>query len=196
MFYEVEIIFSKNSPSLSTHVFHLCVKSWIPFATTLCWSVRTFPAWRVSEPSCPQNGVLGVHRSGGQKCGSQRLRNRDCKENKWEQSAPRLQLAPLCADCCVIWRCHAAGGLDSTSCLAEPFDFVASTSLMSTHIAWRSTSSANLHCYCVEGMRLTGAPIILVELHSVAIKRVRKEILTAHHWKGKKYEVLLSYRTS
>ena len=109
-----------------------------------------------------------------------------CRENKGEQSTTKLQLPPLCADWCVIWRFHTAGGLDSPSCLAEPFEFVASTSLMSAHIAWTSTSSANLHCYCVEGARLTRAPIILVELHSVAIKRVRKEILTALRRKKKK----------
>jgi hypothetical protein len=56
---------------------------------------------------------------------------------------------------------------------------------MSAHIARTSTSFANLPCYCVEGTRVTEARIILMELHSVAIKRLRQETLTAHYLKGK-----------
>jgi hypothetical protein len=38
-----------------------------------------------------------------------------------------------------------------------------------------STASAILHCYCVERTWLTGAPVILVELDSVAIRWLRQE---------------------
>jgi hypothetical protein len=40
----------------------------------------------------------------------------------------RLQFRPLCADWCAVWRCHAERGLDSSSCLAEPFEFVVHSS--------------------------------------------------------------------
>jgi len=36
-----------------------------------------------------------------------------------------------------------------------------------------SITSAILHCYCVERTRLTGAPVILVEMVSVVIRWVR-----------------------
>jgi hypothetical protein len=60
---------------------------------------------------------------------------RDCREHEGERSTPSLQLPPLCADWCAVWRCHAAGGLDSSSCLVEPFESVVLTSLMSAHNA-------------------------------------------------------------
>jgi hypothetical protein len=70
----------------------------------------------------PQKGVLGVHISGGQKYGSRRVLNRDYGEHEREQSTPLLQLPPLCADWCEVWRCHEEG-LDSSSWLAEQFFF-------------------------------------------------------------------------
>ena len=38
---------------------------------------------------------------------------------------PTDQLPPLCTEWCAVWCCHAGGGLDSSSCLAEPFIFAA-----------------------------------------------------------------------
>jgi hypothetical protein len=66
----------------------------------------------------------GVHPLGGQKDGNVRVLNRDCREDEWKQSTPLLQWPPLCADWCAVRRCHSEGGLDSSSCLAEPFEFV------------------------------------------------------------------------
>jgi hypothetical protein len=48
-----------------------------------------------------------------------------------------------------------------------------------------STSSAILHFYCVESTWLTGAPMILFEVDSVAIRWVRKETLTGTTFKSK-----------
>ena len=50
--------------------------------------------------------------------------NRDCREDEGQQSTPLLQFRPLCADRCAVWRFHAEGGLDSSSCLSETFEFV------------------------------------------------------------------------
>lgn len=105
-----------NSPSGSTHLFHLCVKNWTPFgynpllkrpsfSRMMCFSTSLSVKWRPRSASFR-----------GQKYGSQRLRNCDCGEHNGEESIPRLQLPPFSADWCVIWRCHAAEGLDSPSC--------------------------------------------------------------------------------
>jgi hypothetical protein len=39
-----------------------------------------------------------------QKYGSRRVLNRDCREDEGEQSTPLIQLPPLCADWCAVWR--------------------------------------------------------------------------------------------
>jgi len=51
---------------------------------------RTFHAHCVSARRLLQNGILGVHPSGGQEDGSRRVLNRDCREYKGEQSTPVL----------------------------------------------------------------------------------------------------------
>jgi hypothetical protein len=53
-----------------------------------------------------------MHPSGGQKDESRRVLSRDCREDEGEQSTPLLQLPPLCAGWCAVWRCHAGGGLN------------------------------------------------------------------------------------
>jgi hypothetical protein len=58
-----------------------------------------------------------------------------------------------------------------------------------------TTTSAILHCYFGERISLTGAPMTLVELDSVAIWWVRDENLPDAHLKENKY-VWLSYRPS
>jgi hypothetical protein len=95
-----------------------------------------------------------VYPSGDQNDGSRRVLNRDCRKDEEEHSTPLLRLPPLCADWCAFWRCHAGGGLYSTSCLAETFDIVVLTTLMSAHIAldslWHLPSRIQLirflHC--------------------------------------------------
>lgn len=78
-----------------------------------------------------------------QNYGSRRVLIRDCREYKGEQSTPLSQLPPLCA----VWRC-LSGGIDPTSCLAEPLEFLVLTSLMSAHIAvnwlWRLSTGIPL----------------------------------------------------
>jgi hypothetical protein len=101
---------------------------------TLCWSVGALHARRVSVHRRPQNSILGVRPWGGQKNGSRRVLIRDWREYDGEQSTPVSHLPSLCAFCCAVWR-HAGGRLDSSSCLAEPFEFVVLTSLMSSHTA-------------------------------------------------------------
>jgi len=59
----------------------------------------------------------------------------DCRDDGEGQSTPLLKLPPLCADPCAGWRCHAGGRPDSSSCLAEPFEFLLLIPLMSAHIA-------------------------------------------------------------
>jgi hypothetical protein len=49
-----------------------------------------------------------------------------------------------------------------------------------------STTSAILHCYCVERTWLTGAPMVLVALDSVAIRWARQETLPGATFKRKK----------
>ena len=100
---------------------------------------------------------------------------------------PLFQLPVVCAEQCAVWRCHAGGAIDSPSCLAEPFEIVVSTFLMSACIAHTVTTSAILHCCSVECTWLTGAPLILVELYSVAIRWKRQETLHRGTFKrGKK----------
>jgi hypothetical protein len=76
-----------------------------------------------------------MHPSDSQKYGSRKVLNQDCRNYEGEQSTPLLQLPPLCGEWCAVWHCHAGGVLDSSSCLAETFEFIALTSLMSAHIA-------------------------------------------------------------
>lgn len=54
------------------------------------------------SPRCPQNGVLGLHPSGGQNYGSRMMLNRGCWEVEREKSAPLLELPALCADWCAV----------------------------------------------------------------------------------------------
>jgi hypothetical protein len=63
---------------------------------TFCWSIRA-PHARYFSSSSSEKGVLGVHPSRGQKYGSQKVLNRDCWEDEWEQSTALLQLPPLWA---------------------------------------------------------------------------------------------------
>ena len=59
---------------------------------------------------------------------------RDCTEDEGEKLTQFLHFPSLCADWCAVWCFHAGVG-DSSSCLAEPFEFVVLTSLMCAHIA-------------------------------------------------------------
>jgi hypothetical protein len=66
----------------------------------------------------------------GQKEGSRKVLNR---EDESEHCTPLSQLPPLCAYLSAVWRCYLGEGLDSSSFLAEPFEFVLA-SFMSAHI--------------------------------------------------------------
>lgn len=94
--------------------------------------------------------LVGVHPSGGQKDGSWRVLNWDCRENEGKQSTPLLQLTPLCTDWFAVWCCHAGRVPDSSSCLAEPFEFVIfnlfncaahSSLVMMQRSSWRNAST-------------------------------------------------------
>lgn len=63
----------------------------------------------------PQNDILGVCSSGGQKYGSWRVLNCDCREDE-------VEISPYCCSCLPCERtgvrsgvCHAGGGLVSSS---------------------------------------------------------------------------------
>jgi hypothetical protein len=61
---------------------------------------------------------------GAKKMGRQRVLNLNCRPDEVEYStAPPLQFCPLFTDWCTIWLYHVRG-LDSSSCLLEPFVFV------------------------------------------------------------------------
>ena len=96
-----------------------------------CCSTRALQAHHISGCHHRQNGILQVHPSRDQKVGRGRVPNWDYSEDVGEQSNALLQLSPLCA----VWHCYAGRWLDSSSCLAERFKFIAFTSLMSVHIA-------------------------------------------------------------
>ena len=91
----------------------------------LCWSIGALHICCVSAFCHPQNSVPGVHPSWDQKYGSWRVR---------ENITLLLQLPPLCTDWCVVWWCHAGGGLVSSSSSAVPFTFIVWTYLISAHI--------------------------------------------------------------
>ena len=63
----------------------------------------------------------------------------------WENSPMHCCLSPLCA----VWHSYAGQWLDLSSCLAEPFKFVALTSFMSIHITlnwlWHLTARIPLN---------------------------------------------------
>jgi hypothetical protein len=61
---------------------------------------------------------------GTKKMGRQRVLNLDCREDEEESFTARpLQLCPLCTDWCAVW-IFPECGLDSSSCLPEPYIFV------------------------------------------------------------------------
>jgi hypothetical protein len=76
-----------------------------------------------------KNGVRGVQFSGGQKDGSRRVINRDCREMR-EKSPLHCYKSLPCA-----WHCYAGRGLDLAFCLAQPSEFVVLTSVISAYIA-------------------------------------------------------------
>ena len=71
----------------------------------------------------------------GAKSGRRWVLNRDCREDKGEESSPVLPLPPLCADWCVVLGAVIAGtGIHSSSCLAELVEFVVLNSLVTVLI--------------------------------------------------------------
>ena len=116
--YSVEIIFTRSlnyQSTFSTHAWNALCRS----RETLCWSVGALHSTCVSAR--PQNGVLGVHPSVGQRVEGQRVLNQECREDEGEESTLLFQFPLLSADRCAVWRCHASA-LDSYSCSAEPFE--------------------------------------------------------------------------
>jgi len=90
---------------------------------TLPGNVGTLHARRVSARRISQNGVLGVLLSGDHKDGSRRVLNRDCRDHEAEETTPLFQFPLLCADWRAVRPCPegVGGGVDVSSCLAEPF---------------------------------------------------------------------------
>ena len=68
----LHVVFSTKSPSLSTHLFHLCVRRCL-----LSTALSALFVHAVSTRPRPPNGVLGVLPSGGPRNESQRVLNRD-----------------------------------------------------------------------------------------------------------------------
>ena len=99
----------------------------------ICCSVGALHA-RCYSSSSSTKAAAGVHPAGRQRDGSRRVLNRDDREDEEDQPITLLHLAPLCAEWCAFWRCHAVRELDSSSCLAEPFEFVVLTLLTTAHI--------------------------------------------------------------
>ena len=99
--YKVEIIFPQSLP-LSTLFFRLCMRRSMPVAQNSLPNVGALHARPVLARRRPE--VLGVHPSRGPKNGSRRVLNRDRREDEGEQSTPLIQLPPLCADRCAVWR--------------------------------------------------------------------------------------------
>lgn len=158
----VKIIF----PQSCLHYQHTCfifacgaVCRWFK---TLCWSV-----WALRFSACHflQN-IVRMCASGGQKHGSLWVLNWDCKEGEGEQSTPLLQVRPSCTDCCVAWRFHAAGGLDSSYSWADAFQFVVVTSFMSaqgTVIPNQCINHVFGLCWCLLAVRLvTSVPVTIL----------------------------------
>jgi hypothetical protein len=56
------------------------------------------------------------------------------KMGEGEQPTSLLQLPPLFTEWCVVQCCLTGGGLNSSSCLTEPLEYVVLTSLMFIHI--------------------------------------------------------------
>jgi len=107
--------------------------------------------------------------------------------------APLLQLPLVCAEQCTVWRCHAGGAIDSSSCVPGPFEIVVPTSFMSACIAHTVTASAILHCYSVECTWLIGAPLTLLKLYSVADRWKMQETLHRGTFKGGEKTVVITF---
>jgi hypothetical protein len=105
--YKVKIIFPRSLLHYQHTFYTFAWDAVCRSRITLCWGVGALHARCVSVRHRPQNGVLGVHPSGGRKDGSRRVLSRDCREDEGEQSTPLLQLPPLYAGWCAVWRCHA-----------------------------------------------------------------------------------------
>jgi len=123
--YSVEIIFTRSphyQSTFPTHAWNTLCRS----RETLCWSVGALHSRCVSARR-PQNGVLGVHPSVGQRDEGQR-------EDEGEESTLLLQFPLLSADRCAVWRCHASA-LDSYSCSAEPFEIIFFHLLQCLHLS-------------------------------------------------------------
>ena len=63
-----------------------------PYRKILCWSIGDLHARCDAARRCPQNCVLGVHPSGGQKDRSRRVRNRDCTEIRTRHLANKITI--------------------------------------------------------------------------------------------------------
>ena len=125
----------------------------------LCWSVGSFHSRCFSTRRLQQNGVFGVHPSGGQKDESGRVLNQDCKGTK-EKSPPHCCNYGLpCAEIGVRFGVVMLDEdlihlLFGRNIRIQCFNFF--------NICTYRTYVHILHCYCADHTRLNGAPIILM----------------------------------
>jgi len=145
-------IFAKTL-SLSPHFFRLrealysghvklSVEVSEPFTHSVC---RLVIARKTAPPSSSFRGP---------KDRSRRVLNRYCWEDEGQQYRPSLQFLPCAKDWWTVWHCYAGGRRNSSSFLAEIFEFVVPSSLISAHNAlnwlWhfspRIPLTRSLHC--------------------------------------------------
>ena len=75
---------------------------------------------RFSARRRPQNRFLAVHTSAGLEDGVSMVLNRDCRDDEGE----KCKRLPYEQARVAVWRCQKGEEHDSSTCLAENFEFV------------------------------------------------------------------------
>jgi hypothetical protein len=94
--------FSTKSPPLSTLFSTFAWDAVCRSRKTLCWTSQLFTR-AVFQPVVVRKS-LECTLQGDQKDGNRRVLNRDRRGDEGEQSTSLIQLPPLCADRCAVWR--------------------------------------------------------------------------------------------
>ena len=128
----VQTVFPQSPLHYPDNVFTFALDAVRRQRKTLCCSVGDLHE-RCFTSSSSTKDAVGVHPAGRQRDGRQRVVNRDYREDEEDPSITLLQVAPLCAEWCTVWSCHAVRELGSSSCLSEPFEFVVLAPLTTAH---------------------------------------------------------------